>query len=493
MDMAVVKVESIVPDEKIDTASAKDYEDVEVDIMSLTNKVDVGSNKNEDPDATDPDATEYSSSFGETDSDGENSSRPSDEVESEFFGENGVAGDSDSARPGFRPRKRKLTDHWRSYIRPLMWRLKWTEIRLAQVESQALKYTRKLKECEKEKHRVPHGFNMEESGSKSVPYTSHQYRSKARKRRNRKKVEKSTDIASYTAHHYLFSYLESKKADRESSLDDDFDNPVIEEPPHADSRERREDHQPLLKCTNVDVSYEQLLWNIDNLHNRVRTLKSGINAITSRNASKFSESENFSLVPCGGEVQTGSAQSPTNSVGNGYTASVGGGVFNSSQNAADEYDFGDFVFPDSAVSSFGEASNIPDIIESTVGLLAAAEVTLQSALVAESGEHMVENKDILLQNLKSATHHPVKLVDVKTEVEADGSTEKLPEKLKEIKIEVGEASHSASIPISDVNIAAATACASQEQSALQNNKDAGIPISKKKRGERKAGSGGWNK
>ncbi|KAL5054103.1 hypothetical protein RYX36_034785 [Vicia faba] len=487
MDMAVIKVESVA-DEKIDT-SAKDFEDIEVDILSLTNKVDVGSNKTEDPDATDPDATEYSSSFSDTNSDGENSSRPSDaEGDSEFFGENGVAGPRDTARPGFRPRKRKLTDHWRSYIRPLMWRLKWTEIRLKQFESQTLKYTRQLQECNKGKHRVPDGFNLVESGSKSVPFTTHEYRSKARRRRNRKKVEKSTDLASYTAHHYLFSYLESKKTDRESSLDDDFENPVIAEP-HADSTEKRED-RPLLKCTSADVSYEQLLWNIDNLHNRVRTLKSGVNAITSRNASKFSGSENFSLVPYGGEVQTSSAQSPTNSVGNGYTASVGEGAFNSSQNAADEYDFGDFVFPDSAVSSFGEASNIPDIIESTVGSLAAAEVTLQSALVAESGEHMVENKDVLLQ---SATHHPMKLVDVKTEVEADGSTEKLPEKLKEIKVEVGEGSQSASIPVSDVNIAAATACASQEQHALQNNKDASIPISKKKRGERKAGSGGWNK
>ena len=68
----------------------------------------------------------------------------------------------------------------------------------------------------------------------------------------------------------------------------------------------------------------------------------------------------------GGEVQTGSAQSPTSSVGNEYTTSVGGGgVFNSSQNAADEYDFRDFVFPDSAVSSFGKAPNIPDIVESS--------------------------------------------------------------------------------------------------------------------------------
>ncbi|KAI5427465.1 hypothetical protein KIW84_032756 [Lathyrus oleraceus] len=145
----------------------------------------------------------------------------------------------------------------------------------------------------------------------------------------------------------------------------------------------------------------QLLWNIYNLHNGVRMLKSGINAITSRNASKFSESENFSLVPYGGEVQTSSAQSPTSSVGNEYTTSVGGGgVFNSSQNVADEYDFGDFVFSDSAVSSFGEASNISDIIESTAGLLAAAE------------------------DFKTATQNPVELADVKTEVEADGSIEK---------------------------------------------------------------------
>lgn len=104
-------------------------------------------------------------------------------------------------------RKRKLTDHWRSYIRPLMWRLKWTEIRLKQFEAQTLKYTRQIQECDKGKHRVPDGFNIVESGSKSVPFTSHQYRSKAKRRRNRKKVEKSTDLASYTAHHYLFSYL----------------------------------------------------------------------------------------------------------------------------------------------------------------------------------------------------------------------------------------------------------------------------------------------
>lgn len=458
----VVKVESVL-DEQIGSTSSKVFEDTDVDIVSWTNKGDVGSTKNEDPDAT-----EYSSSFADTDSDAENSSRSSDaEVDSEFFGENGVASPHDTFGPEFRTRKRKLTDHWRNFIRPLMWRLKWTEIRLKQIESQELKYSRELAEYDKVKHTAARDhFTLKESGSKSLPFSSHQYRSKAKMRRRRKKVEDTTDIASYAAHHYLFSYLENKKSDADGSLDDDFDNPVITEP-HVDSTEKTED-QPLLKCTDTDVSFELLLQNIENLQCRVRTLKSGISEITSRNVSRFSSSENFSLI-LHGDVQTSSAQSPTNSAGNGYTASVGvGGIYNSSQHAADEFEFADFVFPDSCVSSFGEATSIPDIIESTVGLLAAADVTLQSALVADSGEHMVEN--VLMHELQ----------EVKMEVEAHNPTQKL----QEVKREVEEGSHSVSILMSD-NVATTT-CTSQEQSALKTC------VNKRKRGERKAGSGGWN-
>jgi len=101
-----------------------------------------------------------------------------------------------------------LTDHWRNFIRPLMWRLKWTEIRLKQIKSQELKYTRELEAYDKVKHTAaPDHFTLKESGSKSLPFSSHQYRSKAKMRRRRKKVEDTTDIASYAAHHYLFSYL----------------------------------------------------------------------------------------------------------------------------------------------------------------------------------------------------------------------------------------------------------------------------------------------
>lgn len=80
----VVKLEPFI-DEQINPA--KVLEDVEVDIVNWTNKGDFASNKNEDPDAT-----EYSSSFADTTSDPETSSRLSEaEVESEFLGDNGLA------------------------------------------------------------------------------------------------------------------------------------------------------------------------------------------------------------------------------------------------------------------------------------------------------------------------------------------------------------------------------------------------------------------
>lgn len=72
------------------------------------------------------------------------------------------------------------------------------------------------------------------------------------------------------------------------------------------------------------------------------------------------------------------------------------------------------------------------------------------------------------------------LQEVKMEVEAHNPTQKL----QEVKREVEEGSHSVSILMSD-NVATTT-CTSQEQSALKTC------VNKRKRGERKAGSGGWN-
>lgn len=132
-----------------------------------------------------------------------------------------------------------------------------------------------------------------------------------------------------------------------------------------------------------DNSLEQVLMNIEIVHSRVQKLKSQLDIVMSKNASKFSSSENLSLLaPC--KAQTSSAPSPTFSAGNADTTSVGA-IYNPTQHIA-EYDLGDLVLPESAISSYAETIHVPDIIESTVGLLSAADVSFHQPEIGDSCE-----------------------------------------------------------------------------------------------------------
>lgn len=128
---------------------------------------------------------------------------------------------------------------------------------------------------------------------------------------------------------------------------------------------------------------EQVLWKIEMVHSRVHKLKGQIDIILSKNAARFSSSENLSLLaPC--EGQTSSAHSPTCSAGNGETVSVGH-VYSPPKHMS-EFDNVDLVMPGSAILSYAEAFHVSDIIESTVGLLPAADVTLHEPQIGDSCE-----------------------------------------------------------------------------------------------------------
>lgn len=107
----------------------------------------------------------------------------------------------------FHCRKKKLTNHWRNFIRPLMWRCKWTELRIKKIESQALKYSREIAAYDQRKHLEFNQLTSDGLGSKSLPFSHQCYRKKAIKRRKRKRVEDTADITSYMSQHNLFSYL----------------------------------------------------------------------------------------------------------------------------------------------------------------------------------------------------------------------------------------------------------------------------------------------
>lgn len=98
-----------------------------------------------------------------------------------------------------------MTTHWRNFIRPLVWRCKWTELRIKELQSQASKYDRCIAAHDRKKCMSIDQGTVEQSGSRSLPFRSQDCRKRPMKRRKRKRVEDTTDIASYLSNHVLFS------------------------------------------------------------------------------------------------------------------------------------------------------------------------------------------------------------------------------------------------------------------------------------------------
>ncbi|KAL0366603.1 UNVERIFIED_CONTAM: hypothetical protein Sradi_3550400 [Sesamum radiatum] len=167
---------------------------------------------------------------------------------------------------------------------------------------------------------------------------------------------------------------------------------------HTTSHDEFGVHDETVFPEDNDNFLEHILRKIELVHSRVHKLKAQLDDVMIKNAGKFSSSENLSQLVAG-DVQTSSVRSPTFSACNGDTVSVGG-LFTPSQHISD-YDLGDFIMPDSAVSSFGEAIPIPDIIESTVGLLSSIDVTQHQAQVGDSSEKVRHQQCFVTTTLAS--------------------------------------------------------------------------------------------
>ena len=214
-------------------------EDLDVDIVVELDENNTSTTDDDD----DPNATEYSSSFSDTSSEDAadmlcTGLTEEADVESHYWDETdlGPAYDSFSSVFHFRCvfvclfpfplfldyflmiflcvcvclcRKKRLTNHWKSFIRPLMWRSKWLELKIRELETQALEYPKKLESLDQEKLGAANTDpSVLENGMKSLPFTNPSYKRRAAKRRRkRKKVESTDDLTSYMSHHNLFSYI----------------------------------------------------------------------------------------------------------------------------------------------------------------------------------------------------------------------------------------------------------------------------------------------
>lgn len=105
-------------------------------------------------------------------------------------------------------RKKKLTSHWKRFIRPLSWRCKWIELKLKQLQSQALEYEKELAayDCRKQQEFANFTLDVDGFSAKSVPLSGQICRRKVVNRKKRKRVEDTCDLASYMSNHSAFSY-----------------------------------------------------------------------------------------------------------------------------------------------------------------------------------------------------------------------------------------------------------------------------------------------
>ncbi|KAL5755035.1 hypothetical protein ACOSP7_023255 [Xanthoceras sorbifolium] len=331
-------------------------EDVEVNITDCTKSID-----HILIEAECKDATENSSSFGDTISGTDDGSSMDDvAVDSPFCDGNALASVFDGALP---MRNNKLTDHWRRFVRPIMWRCKWVELQIKEFQSQALKYDRELARYDQRKQSEFEKSILEGFDSKSRPFSYKFGRNQVMTRKKRKRAEETTDLASYMSHHNLFSYYEYKRSVADGAFVDNdcgnLDNKTVN---------RNDNFEFENGWTSLDLreggdSLEQMLWKIEVAQSEVRKLKTRIDKVVSENPGKFTSVNRLSLlVPCDALTDSDRAASPPNNVNGMPDRSL----YISSQHIS-KCNMRDLFMPESAVSSQREVTTFPDMIES-IGL-----------------------------------------------------------------------------------------------------------------------------
>ncbi|EES18090.2 hypothetical protein BDA96_09G119600 [Sorghum bicolor] len=358
----------------------------------------------------DPDATECSSSFGDTLSGSEDDARPSEisdiEVDSPFcrYPPNGdAAALLDAAASDNLDRllkKKKVTDHWRKYVSPLMWRCQWLELRMKDLQSQVSKYDKELAVLKHEKELQTKMIELDCSSSRSVPFSSLCCR-KTMKRRRRKRNEDKIDTSSYISNHTVFSYFEKTEADGHSIED----NANLAD----DNTKGNNDADWLLGIEGGDTTVEQILLSIQAAQDRVFSLRSNLKQAMAKKNKGITLKIHTSV---------NGTQSSNCSPGKGKVA----GLHERSPQDTSECDMDDSAMPDSAVSSYGEASNM-DIFESTMSLLSEGPHRI--------GEFRESSEDVLIDNQAAeegyqnfeVISHPSKRLRVSVKREAGAHSE----------------------------------------------------------------------
>ncbi|CAI0430346.1 unnamed protein product [Linum tenue] len=258
-------------------------EDLEVDIVNCSNSQDVGDVETENDDTSES-ISSFSSSF-ETEND---LMLTDNEVESYMCRGGHSTSLFDSYGAESQSRRKRLTEHWRRFIRPLMWRCKWIELQLKEFQSQTLKYDRELGEIEQRKTFDRESLVAEGHEAKSKPFSSSNPRMKVLKRKKRKRYEEMNDMTSFMLQNNIISYYEHKKtANDGASMEGDPTLPERAGKADPKSAFHQEGWAPLHSKDGVGRD-EDILMKIGALQSQVHRLRSRIDVVMRDNPGKFS-------------------------------------------------------------------------------------------------------------------------------------------------------------------------------------------------------------
>ncbi|CAK9258960.1 unnamed protein product [Sphagnum jensenii] len=242
--------------EQADATHQPDCNSAEVDILEF---VDFDNQRHDSFDQ----ATECSSSFESTDSEFESEPGVDQvvrgvEVDSELRDGNGASGPQEDEAAGTPNEKKALDADWKSYRRGIEWRCRWLEVRMQELQLQAIRYDQILEELRRAKTWKLDKVNGEVSAARTIPLSSTPKKHQIFCRKRQRKQVESIDIDSYMARHPLFS----RYAIKPETVPEE-ENPV---------------EQPVVVHGVVELeSMEQLLWQIEALQARVEKAKRQLN------------------------------------------------------------------------------------------------------------------------------------------------------------------------------------------------------------------------
>lgn len=280
-------------------------------------------------------ATECSSSFGDTDFDSDNDgsgSRMYDttEVESDLRNGNGATTSAEVDASRLKKRKKALTLEWKEYRHHIEWRCQWLELQTRELLYRASKYDNLLADIQarkswKDEHQAVKAFT-----ARSFPLIDNTYRHRILHRKRRKKVENTAEQSSDISRHPLFSlYEKRKKLEADGvSIDDDSNSMKFTGDLSNNKLDENDfkDHLTGTESKDGEKSVEQMLWQIETLQSRILKMKNQLSRYNSRKSMKYSArniSNSFLKAKASKRVFQGPAFSPMDSMKVG--TSVGGG------------------------------------------------------------------------------------------------------------------------------------------------------------------------